>query len=337
MNSKLPHSGLGSVSGAIAADTIPESDVDLGRYLEALAANKWLIVAIAIVVTALGVVFALLQRPVYEANLVVQVEDSDGASKNVLGEASTLFDLKTPAAAEMEIIRSRSVIGEAVDATRLYIDAVPRYAPYVGGWLARRATGLSDPGFLGMPGYVTGAERISVPRFETPPQLEGVQFIVTAQGQDRYTLRTARWAEPIKGTVGTLLKADTPDGPIELRIDTLLGKPGAEFYLSRGSRQATIAGLQSNLSLAERGKQSGIINVTLQDANPSWSRCSTPSAPSTCARTSSGERPKLRSPCSSWTCSCPPSSASWSNPRRSTTAIATSRAPCPSPKRQPWR
>ncbi len=269
MTSKLPHSGLGPAAGSIAAEPAPQDDVDLGRYLDALILNKWLIAIIAAAVTALGVLYALLQRPVYEANLVVQVEDSEGASRNVLGEASTLFDLKTPATAEMEIIRSRSVIGEAVDATRLYIEAVPRYAPYIGGWLARRATDLSEPGFLGMSGYVTGTERISVPRFELPPQLEGAQFIITAQGEGRYTLRSARLAEPLTGQVGRVLKAETPDGPLELLIDDLRGKPSAEYYVTRVSRHATIAELQSGLSLVERGKQSGIINVNLQSANAS--------------------------------------------------------------------
>jgi tyrosine-protein kinase Etk/Wzc len=270
MTSKLPHSGLGPVATAsIAADTVERDDVDLGRYLDAMLLNKWLIIGIAAVVTSLGVLFALLQRPIYEANLVVQVEDSEGASKNVLGEASTLFDLKTPATAEMEIIRSRSVIGAAVDATRLYIEAVPRYAPYVGGWLARRANELSEPGFLGMSGYVTGTERISVPRFELPPPLEGAQFIVTAQGEGNYTLSSARLAEPLKGRVGTVLRAETQDGPLELLVDDLRGKPGAQYQVTRVSRQATVADLQSSLSLVERGKQSGIVNVTLQSANAS--------------------------------------------------------------------
>lgn len=270
MNSKLPHSGLGPAATAPIplAEPAAEGDVDLGRYLEALIVNRWLIVSIALVVTVLGVLYALLQRPVYQANIVVQVEDSEGASKNVLGQASTLFDVKTPAVAEMEIIRSRSVIGEAVDAARLPIEAGPRYAPYVGEWLARRATGLSDPGFMGMPGYVTGTERISVSRFEVPTRFETVQFSVTAEGNGRYTLNSPRLAEPLKGQVGALLKADTPDGPIELLIDTLAGKPGAEFYVTRLSRQAVITALQGGISLVEMGKQSGIINVTLQSGNP---------------------------------------------------------------------
>lgn len=270
MNARSSQSGFGPATGTAMGDASSvEGDVDLGRYVEVLVANRWLIIGIAAVVTVLGVVFALLQRPVYEANLVVQVEDAEGSSKNVLGEASTLFDLKTPAAAEIEIIRSRSVISGAVDASLLHIEAIPRYAPYVGGWLARRATGLSEPGFLGMTGYVTGTERISVRRLEVPPSLEGSQFIVTAEGNGRYSVRGARLAEPLKGQVGTLLKAETAEGPVEVMIDALAGKPGAEFYMTRQSRQATINGLQSSLQLYERGKQSGIINVSLQSTNAS--------------------------------------------------------------------
>lgn len=246
-----------------------DGDADLGRYIEALIANRWLIVGITVVVTALGVIYAMLQRPIYAANLVVQVEESEGASKNVLGEASTLFDLKTPAAAEMEIIRSRNVIGAAVDAARLHIDAAPRYAPYVGGWLARRATELSEPGFLGMPGYVTGTEQISVSRFELPARMESAQFTVVAQGNGRYALKGQRLPETVQGQVGTPLVFETPDGRYELLIDTLRGKPGAEFYVTRLSRQATIGDLQAGLSLNEIGKSSGIINVGLQSGNPS--------------------------------------------------------------------
>ena len=268
MTSRAPNSGLGPATAPVVADMSSDGDVDLGRYVEALVANRWLIVAITVVVTVLGVVYAMLQRPIYSANLVVQVEESEGATKNVLGEASTLFDLKTPAAAEMEIIRSRNVIGAAVDAARLHIAAAPRYAPYVGGWLARRATELSEPGFLGMPGYVTGTEQISVSRLELPPRVDSAQFTVVAQGGGRYTLKGDRLAEPQQGQVGTPLVFNTPDGRYEMLIDRLAGKPGAEFNVMRLSRQATIAEVQGGLSLFEIGKQSGIINVGLQSGNP---------------------------------------------------------------------
>ena len=53
--------------------SLPEEDVDLGHYFEALVAQKWLIAAITVVVLAIGVVYAMLQRPIYESNLLIQV------------------------------------------------------------------------------------------------------------------------------------------------------------------------------------------------------------------------------------------------------------------------
>jgi len=266
MNSTLPHLSQAQAPAVQAA--APDDEIDLGRYVDALLANKWLILLVTVIVLVLGTAYAVLQRPVFEGNTLIQVEDSEGGSRNVLGDASTLFDLKTPATAEIEIIRSRNVIGQAVDASKLYINASPRYAPFVGGWLARRANGLSEPGFLGMKGYVSGTERINVSRFEVPGRLEGSAFIVSAMGDGRFTLSHPSMEQPLSGTVGTLLQAQLQDGPIELQVDRLDGKSGAEFTISRSSRIGTIESVQSRLNLLEQGKQSGIISVSLQDISP---------------------------------------------------------------------
>ncbi|MEP6720834.1 MAG: polysaccharide biosynthesis tyrosine autokinase [Variovorax sp.] len=267
MNSNVTHTTL-SPSNAPAPAIVAEDEVELGHYFEALVAQKWLIAAIALVVLAIGVVYAALQRPVYESNLLIQVEDTEGASKTFLAEATSAFDVKTPSSAEMEIIRSRTVLGQAIDATKLDIVAAPRYVPYVGGWLARRATGLSDPGFLGMPGYVSGTEQIVVANFNVPVRLEANTFTVVAKGGGQYALQHPALAQPLTGTVGTPLKADTRDGPIELTVAELAGKPGAEYSLTKLSRLSTIGSLQARLGLSEKGKQSGIINVSMEDNNP---------------------------------------------------------------------
>ena len=246
-------------------------EVELGHYLDVVVANRWLIAIVTLMALAVGVAYAYLTRPVYEANLLVQVEDTDpSASKSFLGEASALFDVKTQASAEMEIMRSRMIVGGAVEATHLFIDAYPRYVPLIGGWLSRRATTLSDPGFLGFGGYTSGTERIEVSRFEVPPAFEGSPFILTTQEGGRYVLTHKGLAEPINGQVGQLTQATLPqrDAKLELRVDRLDGKPGAQFVVTRAPTLATIEGLQGALVLAERGRQSGVIAATLQDTDP---------------------------------------------------------------------
>ncbi|MGJ7508036.1 polysaccharide biosynthesis tyrosine autokinase [Variovorax sp. GT1P44] len=248
--------------------TTDEEDLNLGHYLEVLTAHKWLIAAVTLVVFGIGVAYALLERPIYEGNLVIQVEDPDTSNKGILSEAGGLFDVKTPASGEIEILRSRMIAGQAVEATKIYVAAVPRYVPYIGGWMARRATALSDPGFLWLDGYVSGTEQIAVSEFNVPLNMEGSLFILTAKGGGQYQISNPGLAAPLTGTVGTMLKANVGKESLELLVTVLDGKPGAQFNLVRSAKLPTIVGLQTSLSLVERGKSSGIINVSLQDSDP---------------------------------------------------------------------
>lgn len=114
---------------------------------------------------------------------------------------------------------------------------------------------------------MSGTERILVSQFDVPTIMEGGLFTVTAAANNQYTLDYPGMQQ-LKGTVGTMLKAETPEGPITLQIDQLAGKPGALFNLYRYAKLPTTIGLQSSLVLQERGKNSGIVNVSLQDTDP---------------------------------------------------------------------
>jgi tyrosine-protein kinase Etk/Wzc len=243
-----------------------DDEINLLEYWDIIVDSRWLVAAIMALALIIGLAYALLAKPVYESNLLIQVEDPSGSAKGMLGEAASFFDVKTPATAEMEIIRSRMVIGQAVDSTLLYVEAAPRYLPLVGYWLSRRAEGLSNPGFLGMGGWVMGRERIKVSAFEVPSEFEGSRFLVTAQGNGQYTLSHAD-LESFNGTVGQPIVRSTPGGTLTLSISSLEGKPGAQFNLVRQSRLEVIEELQRQLQLSEKGRQSGVIDARLQDTD----------------------------------------------------------------------
>lgn len=162
-----------------------------------LIASRWLILTIAAVVLALGVAYAFLARPVYQADILVQVEDSPNSAKSLLGDVSSLFDVKAEATAEIEILRSRMVVGKAVDNLHLYISARPNYFPFVGSWIARRSKGLSDPGLMGFGGYAWARESINVEQFDVPESLEGEKFKLLALGEgaigSNKLALTSRW------------------------------------------------------------------------------------------------------------------------------------------------
>lgn len=269
MNARTPlHNQLNQTAMPAPAQLEDDDEINLVEYWDIIVDSRWIVAAITALALAVGGAYAYLARPVYEANLLIQVEDSSGSAKSFLGEAASLFDVKTPAAAEMEIIRSRMVIGQAVDSTLLYIDAGPRYLPLVGNWLARRATTVSEPGFLGFGGYVTGAERIGVAAFNVPQALEGSLFRLTARESGQYALSHPNLVGDLLGSVGAPLVRTTPLGTVSLLVSSMQANPGAEFNLSRRSRLTAIQGLQSSLRLAEKGRQSGVIDATLQGAEP---------------------------------------------------------------------
>ena len=253
---------------AQAARVDDDNAIDFVEYWDILVDNRWLIGAIAAVALALGGTYALLARPVYEANTLIQVEDNVGNAKDLLGEAAGLFDVKTATSAELEILRSRLVVGQAVDSVQMYIQARPHYLPLIGSFLASRSKSLSEPGFLGLGGYVTGAESLTVASFNVPRDLEGTQFRLTAEGGGQYVLRHHELDQEWRGSVGKALVATTPSGPLELLVNSMEAKPGADFSLVRHSRLAAIEDLQARLHLTEKGRQSGVIEATLRGSDP---------------------------------------------------------------------
>jgi tyrosine-protein kinase Etk/Wzc len=243
-----------------------DDSINLASYLDLLFDNRWLITTIALVVTLIGAAYAFMAKPVYEANILVQVEDSASSSKNLLGDLSSVFDLKTAATAEMEILRSRFVATRVVNDALLFISVQPKYFPIVGRWIASRNKGLSKPGLLGIDGYVWGAEQAEVTLFNVPANFENDRFLLTATGKDEYRLSFPNGDE-INGKVGVTVKKQMDQGEIEFRIERLNAAPGAQFYLTRTPALEAVEKLQAALSISEKGKQSGIIGVSMEGTN----------------------------------------------------------------------
>lgn len=260
----LPPHGMAPLQSA--PPLYPQDDaVELSSYIRMLTANRWVIVAATLACLALGVIYALLAAPVYEATMLVHVEeDKPNNSKNMIGEISALFDVKAAAISEMELMKSRMVVAKAVDNLGLYVDAHPVYLPLIGRAIARFNSGLYTPGILGYGGYAWGDEMIDIAEFYAPPALHGVAIDVIALPDGKYQLRNAHYNIDLTGAVGTPLAADLPQGKLTLRVNRLVGLPGARFQLRYVAKLDAIEHVQKSMMVAEIGKQSGLISVTME-------------------------------------------------------------------------
>jgi tyrosine-protein kinase Etk/Wzc len=266
MNQIIQHPGPAYLQPqAVPTILTDDSEVELSSYLNVLYDNRWMIAMIALAIALMGAAFAYLVKPVYEANMVVHVEeDSPKESKNILGEMGSMFNVKTATSAEMELIKSRLVVSRAIDNLRLYIEARPKYFPVVGKFLASHNKQLSTPGVFGYGGFSWGDERIDVSSFNVPDALIGKEFTLTAEGNGQYRVDEREGSVSLRGQVGTPLSVATPKGQVELTVDQLNAHAGAQFFLRRASRLAAIENVQNSLVVMEQGKQSGIVSATLQ-------------------------------------------------------------------------
>jgi len=247
-----------------------EAPLDLTAILDTLVRYKWTFVVVAGLITLLGVVYALLSKPVYRADIVVQVEDmsTNGANSKLAASLSPMFDVKPAASAEMELLRSRMVVGKAVDTLHLDVSAGPRYFPLIGSTIASYNRSLSTPGLFGWGGFAWGSESIKVASLTVPPALEGSPIRITKIDNSTYEVTFAKEDTTARGTVGAPLEVATRNGPMQLQISELAGNPGAAYTVKHVPRGAAISALQTRLMIAERGKQSGVIGVALEDNSP---------------------------------------------------------------------
>lgn len=242
-----------------------EDSINLLDLLDALLDQRWLIALVTVITILLGATYAFFATPVFEANTLIQVEDTKNAG--FLGEAGNLFDIKSPATAEMELLRSRLVVGQAVKNLRLDLTVTPKYVPFIGRWLARRAGGLSNPEFMGIKGYVSGTEALNVASFKVPQALENLRFSVVAVA-DGYRLLSPDDDILGQGRPGVPLTFKFNDLKGELQVVSITGLPGAQFYLSKRSTLEVTEQLQKELTITEKGKQSGVISSSLQGIDP---------------------------------------------------------------------
>ena len=247
-----------------------DNETNVFDLLGVIADNRWLIAGVTALALLLGGTYAVLLTPVYEANSLIQVEETkEGTttSTSTLGAATSLFEIRTPATAEMEILRSRLVVGQAVQNLGLDRSVQPKYIPVVGKWLARSATSPSEPGVFGMAGYVSGNESLKVEAFTVPSKAEGKRFVVRISDSG-YELISPLGELLGTGRLGTPLAFEVGGQPGKVSISEAVGMAGAEFYLVRSPRLEVIEQLQHAIVIVEQGRQSGVILTSLAGNDP---------------------------------------------------------------------
>ncbi|MFM5793084.1 polysaccharide biosynthesis tyrosine autokinase [Aeromonas caviae] len=233
-----------SVSSRQNSAAVENDEIDLGRLLGYLIDGRWWIMCITGFFMMMGVAYALLATPVFKANALLQVEKKASGTALLGDMADVLGGEQADAAAEIELLTSRMVLGRTVQELHLDTVVTPDFFPLVGRGVSR---------LMGQP-----YPKMAISRFEVAPELIGTPFTLTLTGENRFTLEVK--GRLLEGQVGKLLQNED----VTLLLSDVAAYEGQVFTLAKKPVLDVIAELQSGLQVSEKGKNTGIISLALE-------------------------------------------------------------------------
>ncbi|EPA6811282.1 polysaccharide biosynthesis tyrosine autokinase [Acinetobacter baumannii] len=242
-------------------NTNTEDTIDLKELFFSLIA-QWKLIALCVI---LSVVCALLYLRVtpdtYSVDALVQVEDSKGASAALLGDLSQMIEQKSPAQAEIEILKSRLVLGSVIKDLHLNIQVSSTE-----NTLTHRL--LSDADYKTE--YTTksvifkdGLKSFDIRQFEIPAYYLEKNLLLDF---DKQSLRlTDPVTEEVILTV-PLNQVNHVAGPHGLWKVAIFTKDqfDATYNIKSLSLPIAVNAISANYAVAERGKLTGVLGLNYQ-------------------------------------------------------------------------
>ncbi|MCW3148885.1 polysaccharide biosynthesis tyrosine autokinase [Stutzerimonas stutzeri] len=241
-----------------------DSRIDLAGIMRTAFDHKGLIAAITGCFVALGIAYAVVATPIYEATAMIQIEPKKTGITGV-PEVVPRPDSVSQAVTEISLLKSRAVLGKTVQNLKLYITAKPKYLPLLGGYLARQHDPETDGDLatplLGLTSYAWGGEKIEVFQLDVPPAYLGEKLTLVTGADGAYHIQDDEQAVILRGKVGQAVASRG----FKVQISELVARPDTEFVLVRNRSQTTALDYQDRLKVGEAGKDSGIIYLSLED------------------------------------------------------------------------
>jgi len=264
---RLPVAPTTGPASGRPAEVLRVLEPTLADYAWSVLQRRWMVLGVAALAMVLACAYLLVASPVYEASSLIEVVPKHPELTDLEDAPKAPTTTDREAEDEVELVRSRSVVGAVVDALHLDVDAWPRTFPLVGRALARRyrGRGLAPP-VLGLGGFAWGGERIAVGTLEVPDALLGVPLVLTAEGDGRYRLAAPGGATLLTGSVGKTAPPAQDHG-VTLAVPLLVARPGTEFFLEKRHREDVVDGLRRALAVGEVGHSSAIV-IQMEGQDP---------------------------------------------------------------------
>lgn len=245
-------------------NTTTEDTIDLRELFFTLLA-QWKFIALCII---LGIILALLYlrvtAPSYQVDALVQVEDPKGNTTALLGDLSKMLDTKASLGqTEIEIIQSRLVLAKVADNLHLDILIKNQKDTSTNRLLSQKIyqTIYTKTGVI----FKSEQPLFQITQFEVPDDLLDQALKLVILDRNNFILELPDDTE-IKGTFGhTLVFMSSNGQTLKLMINAIASNLEPSTYiLTKLSTTSAVKNIDEQLSVTEKGKQTGILALNYQ-------------------------------------------------------------------------
>ncbi|MGQ8975611.1 polysaccharide biosynthesis tyrosine autokinase [Acinetobacter schindleri] len=241
--------------------TNTEDTIDLKELFFSLIA-QWKLIALCVILSIVAALLYLRVTPdTYRVDALVQVEESKGTSAALLGDLSNMIEQKQPAQAEIEILKSRLVLGDVIDRLNLDIQVAGTENSLFDRLLNPHdyRTEYSTRSVL----FRDGDQAFDIRQFDIPQAYYNKTLELQFKEQ-QFSLTDPKTGQVVfSGLLNRNNQATRPEGTWKVAIFSQ-DQFQDRYLISKQSLPAAANRLLANYSVAEKGKMTGILGLNYE-------------------------------------------------------------------------
>ena len=251
----------------MSQNTNTEDTIDLKELFFSLIA-QWKLIALCII---LSVIFALLYLRVtpntYQVDALIQVEDSKGASAVLSGNLASAIDQMSPAQAEIEILKSRLVLGTVIDHLNLDVKISGMENSFRNRLLKTNTytTQYSEKSVF----FKDNQKGFEIREFNIPAKFSNKNLLLRFE-QSKYILTDASTQQEIfSAPLNQISQVQSEHGVWKVSIfsqDTF----DTTYNIRKQSLPAAVSNILSQFEISEKGKGTGILSLNYQGTDKEY-------------------------------------------------------------------
>ena len=253
---------IDSQNSAKTAVEKEDDEIDLMALLLALLRGWKTILFFAILGLLIGILYSRYVNPTYKSEALIQIDEKSSGISALGGDISDLIGAEdSKAQAEAELIRSRMVLEPVINSLHLRIRLAD---PEVGAIDRivndRTNTAIHTPEGVSL---TTTDGQASISQFNVSQGYLNQSFTLT-RSETGFTLSND--LDEFKGQLNQPHQFKGADGQIQITVNDLPDDSHA-ISLTKQSLQRTTNAINNALSVVEKGKQTGIIELSMTGNN----------------------------------------------------------------------